>query len=195
MNSEILKNISYGVYVVSTLNNEKSTGCIANSVMQVTQDVVAVSINHNNFTNECIKKSNKIAISILSQDVEDNIIPVFGFQTGREIDKFENIEKINIDNIDIESDKEFQAGRGKICFLAFDKLGKAHGGRRDILYMNEANHLHYNIVEQLMVRTRQTIFIDYNPTNEFWVHTKLLVEQPEETLLIRSTYKDNPFLN
>jgi phage terminase large subunit len=93
-----------------------------------------------------------------------------------------------------ETDKVFSFGKGTINFLAFDKLGKAHGGRRDILYMNEANHLHYNIVEQLMVRTRQTIFIDYNPTNEFWVHTKLLVEQPEETLLIRSTYKDNPFL-
>jgi len=101
MNSEILKNISYGVYVVSTLNDEKSTGCIANSVMQVTQDVVAVSINHNNFTNECIKKSKKIAISILAQDVEDNIIPIFGFQTGREVDKFENVEKINVDNIDV----------------------------------------------------------------------------------------------
>ena len=101
MNNEILKSISYGVYVVSTLNNEKTTGCIANSIMQVTQDTIAVSINHNNFTNECIKKSKKIAISILAQDVEDNIIPIFGFQTGREVDKFENIEKINIDNIDI----------------------------------------------------------------------------------------------
>lgn len=93
-----------------------------------------------------------------------------------------------------ETDKQFICGKGKINFLAFDKLGKAHGGRRDILYMNEANHLNYNIVEQLMVRTRQSVFIDYNPTNEFWVHTKLLVEEPEKCELIRSTYKDNPFL-
>lgn len=93
-----------------------------------------------------------------------------------------------------EGDKVFTCGKGKINFLAFDKLGKAHGGRRDILYINEANHLNYNIVEQLMVRTRDCIFIDYNPTNEFWVHTKLLVEEPEKCELIRSTYKDNPFL-
>lgn len=93
-----------------------------------------------------------------------------------------------------ESDKQFTCGRGKINFLAFDKLGKAHGGRRDILYMNEANHLNYNIVEQLMVRTRDCIFIDYNPTNEFWVHSKLLKEEPEKCRVIRSTYKDNPFL-
>lgn len=93
-----------------------------------------------------------------------------------------------------ETDRQFKAGAGKINFLAFDKLGKAHGGRRDILYMNEANHLNYNIVEQLMVRTRESVFIDYNPTNEFWVHTKLLKDEPEKSTLIRSTYKDNPFL-
>jgi phage terminase large subunit len=93
-----------------------------------------------------------------------------------------------------ESDRCFTAGAGKINFLAFDKLGKAHGGRRDILYMNEANHLNWNIVEQLMVRTRESVFIDYNPTNEFWVHTKLMKDEPEKACLIRSTYKDNPFL-
>ena len=93
-----------------------------------------------------------------------------------------------------ESDRLFTCGKGKINFLAFDKLGKAHGGRRDILYMNEANHLNYNIVEQLMVRTRDCVFIDYNPTNEFWVQTKLLKDEPDKSILIRSTYKDNPFL-
>lgn len=93
-----------------------------------------------------------------------------------------------------ESDRCFSAGMGKINFLAFDKLGKAHGGRRDLLYMNEANHLNYNIVEQLMVRTRENIFIDYNPTNEFWVHTKLMKEEPQKTKLIKSTYKDNQYL-
>ena len=93
-----------------------------------------------------------------------------------------------------EGDKVFKYGNGSINFLAFDKLGKAHGGRRDILYLNEANHLNYNIAEQLMIRTRQKVFIDYNPTNAFWVHKNILVNEPEKALLIKSTYKDNPFL-
>jgi phage terminase large subunit len=80
---------------------------------------------------------------------------------------------------------------GVINFLAFDKLGKAHGGRRDILYINEANHVHYAIAEQLMIRTREVIFIDYNPTNEFWVHTELMTKEKEKCKLIISTYKDN----
>ena len=88
---------------------------------------------------------------------------------------------------------EFPGG-GVLQFIAFDNIGKAHGGRRDILFLNESNHLNYNIVEQLMVRTRDCVFIDYNPTNAFWVHKKLQVEEADKTILIKSTYKDNQFL-
>lgn len=83
---------------------------------------------------------------------------------------------------------------GVINFLSFDKLGKAHGGRRDILYINEANHVNFNIAEQLMIRTRDAIFIDYNPTNEFWVHNNLMVYEPEKTIIIKSSYLDNNLL-
>lgn len=99
-----LKNLSYGVYAATTKADNKSTGCIVNSLIQVTYNTIAVSINHKNYTNECIKKVNKFAISVLSQDVDENIIPTFGFQSGRENDKFKNIEKITIKNLDIISD-------------------------------------------------------------------------------------------
>lgn len=104
MNKNVLRNLSYGVYVVSTVCNGKPTGCIANSAMQVTHDTIAVSINHDNFTNECIKNYGKFAISILGVDVSDNIIPVFGFQSGRNIDKFENVETKKVEDIDIIAD-------------------------------------------------------------------------------------------
>lgn len=100
----------------------------------------------------------------------------------------------NFDEFYKEGDKVFKIGKGQINFLAFDKLGKAHGGRRDILYLNEANHLNYNIAEQLIIRTRKKVFIDYNPTNAFWVHTHILKDEPDKSVLIKSTYKDNPFL-
>lgn len=83
---------------------------------------------------------------------------------------------------------------GVINFISIDKLGKAHGGRRDILFLNEANHQHYNIAEQLMIRTRETVFIDYNPTNEFWVHSKILAEEKDKAILIKSNYTWNQFL-
>lgn len=101
MDKKVLWNLSYGVYVVSTLDNNRPTGCIANSIMQITYDTVAVSINHDNFTNECIKKSRKFAISILGEKCDDNVIPTFGFQTGRSVDKFAHINSEAIDGLEI----------------------------------------------------------------------------------------------
>ncbi len=104
MNNEILRNLSYGVYVVSTLDNGKPTGCIANSAMQVTHDTIAVSISHDNYTNKCIKESKKFAISILGVDVNDNIIPVFGFTSGKDTDKFKGVEIKEVDGLDVIAD-------------------------------------------------------------------------------------------
>ena len=104
MNKEVLKNLSYGVYVVSVFDGTKPTGCVANSIMQVTYDTVAVSLNHNNYTTEFVKKNKKFGISILSTEVDDNIIPVFGFSCGKDTDKFKDIKKINVSGIDIIAD-------------------------------------------------------------------------------------------
>ena len=89
---------------------------------------------------------------------------------------------------------KFPSG-AKINFIALDNAGKARGARRDILFINEANLIPYETVEQLMIRTRKTIFIDYNPTNAFWVHNEIIPKNPDTALLIKSTYKDNPFLS
>ncbi len=106
MDIKALWNLSYGVYVVSTadIDNNRSAGCIANSAMQVTNDTIAVSINHQNYTNQCIKKSRRFAISILGQGVNDNIIPIFGFQSGRDVDKFKDVDTKKIDGLDIIAD-------------------------------------------------------------------------------------------
>lgn len=97
------------------------------------------------------------------------------------------------DNFFQKSHKIFKRGKGIMNFLSFDKLGKAHGGARDNLFLNEANHIAEAIVEQLMMRTRKKIFIDYNPTGKFWVE-KIIKREPEKCAIIKSTYKDNPWL-
>lgn len=101
MNKNVLRKLSYGVYIVSTLDGERPTGCVANSIMQVTHDTIAISINHENFTNECIKKSKRVAISILGTEVEDNAIAFFGFQSGRDKNKFDNVQSFNKDGLEI----------------------------------------------------------------------------------------------
>lgn len=82
----------------------------------------------------------------------------------------------------------------KINLIALDNPGKARGSRRDILFINEANLIPYETAEQLLIRTHHTIFIDYNPTNAFWVHNEILPKNPDKALLIKSTYKDNQYL-
>jgi phage terminase large subunit len=102
---------------------------------------------------------------------------------------------INFSEVYQSTDKriEFPSG-GVINFLSIDKLGKAHGGRRDILFLNEANHQLWAIAEQLIIRTRETVFIDFNPTNEFWAHTEILAKEPDRAILIKSNYLDNQYL-
>ena len=94
MDTKALRNLSYGVYVTTSLDGTKPVGCITNSVMQITSQnaSIAVSVNHDNYTNQCIKECKKFAVSILPEKTDANIIGTFGFKTSREINKFENIQ-------------------------------------------------------------------------------------------------------
>lgn len=96
MNRNAFWKLSYGVYVVSTWDNGRATGCTANSAMQITSEpaTIAVSINHDNYTNQCIKESGKFAISILGEHSSPGIIGTFGFKSGREHNKFDEVEKV-----------------------------------------------------------------------------------------------------
>ncbi len=79
-----------------------------------------------------------------------------------------------------------------IEFVALDE-GKARGSRRDVLFINEANLITYDIFDQLEVRTRDFSIIDYNPTAEFWAHTELVAKRDDVDFII-TTYKDNEAL-
>lgn len=106
MNKNAFRNFSYGVYVVSTLDGERSTGCVANSAMQITSEpaTIAVSINHDNYTNQCIAKSGLFAISILSEASDPGLIGTFGFQSGKDVNKFEGINVFVKEGISILAD-------------------------------------------------------------------------------------------
>jgi len=74
-------------------------------------------------------------------------------------------------------------------FKSFDSDGKAKAsGKRDILFLNEANHIPFIIADALMIRSAET-YIDFNPDNEFWVHSEILPQHNAEFLLL--TYLDN----
>lgn len=82
-----------------------------------------------------------------------------------------------------------------IKFKSVDKLGKAKGPRRDILFLNEANEMAWEIVDQLIARTRQEVWIDYNPSSEFWYHEYIQgnEDMPHDFLIVN--YQDNEALD
>lgn len=81
-----------------------------------------------------------------------------------------------------------------IEFISFDKFGKAHGPRRDVLFLNEANNLPYNIADQLITRTRKIVWMDWNPSDEFWFYTEILPNRTDVDF-ITVTYLDNEALD
>ena len=94
MNINALRNLSYGVYIVTTWDKGRPTGCTANSAMQITSEppTLAVSINVDNYTNSCIKDSGYFALNVLSESSEPSLIGGFGFTSGRDTDKFDGVD-------------------------------------------------------------------------------------------------------
>ncbi len=94
MRLEALFKVSYGMYIVTSHNAEKINGQIANTVFQITAEppTIAVSINKGNLTHEYIKESGSFLINVLDINTKMTFIGRFGFKSGRDIDKFENIQ-------------------------------------------------------------------------------------------------------
>ena len=137
-----------------------------------------------------IALNRKIIIDIASESV-----PHLKRGVLRDLPQVFNQFGLNFDLMLNRSDNfiTFQNG-SKINLIALDNPGKARGSRRDILFINEANLIPYETALQLFIRTHECIFIDYNPTNAFWVHKQIIPNNPENNILIKSTYKDNQFL-
>lgn len=109
---------------------------------------------------------------------------------------FENIligEGVNVDDVKNKTDLFYKIGDSIIEFFSADNLSKVHGPRRNILYLNECNHLKYDVYTQLRIRTNMCTFLDFNPTREFWVHDEVI--PTEKHRFIKSTYLDNDQLD
>ena len=79
-----------------------------------------------------------------------------------------------------------------IEFFSVDQPDKLRGARRNILYINECNNVPFEAYNQLAIRTSGDIWLDYNPTNEFWVHRELLNDKDVDFIVL--TYLDNEAL-
>jgi phage terminase large subunit len=93
-----------------------------------------------------------------------------------------------------KSDKLYEFKNGSIIeFTSYDDEQDARSGKRDYLFINEANGITYEIYWQLFIRTSKKVFLDYNPSARFWVHDHL-IGKPGVVLFI-SDHRHNPFLS
>ncbi len=88
---------TYGLYIVSSQYNGKKNGYVANTVFQVTAEPpqLAVSCSKDNFSSDIIDKSGKFSVSILHTEAPKDVIGTFGYKSGKDFEKFENVEYFN----------------------------------------------------------------------------------------------------
>ena len=109
------------------------------------------------------------------------------------ITDFEDIiqnEGEDLDEVRLKNPYTFTIGNTVIKFIGIDRVGKALGGQKDILFINEANNMQWKVVHQLIQRTTETVFIDYNPSVDFWVDQEGISAR-ENAIVLNSTFLDN----
>ena len=112
MNDKIFHKMSYGLYVVAAKNEDKLNGQIANTVFQISSapPIVAISINKKNLTHEFIKAGKVFSVSILPKTVALDFIGHFGFKSGRDVIKYQDVlfkQGINGANVLLEQSLGF----------------------------------------------------------------------------------------
>lgn len=94
MDESVLWNLTYGMYAIGTKQGAEDKGCIVNTVVQITSEnpMIAVSMNKNNYTYEVLKQQELFSVSILGEEVDNNVIAELGFSSGRDKQKFQLFE-------------------------------------------------------------------------------------------------------
>ena len=95
MNKKAMYKLSYGLFVLTAKDAEKDNGCIINTAVQAASEPnqLSICVNKANYTHDMIQKTGKFTVSVLSQEAQFGLFEQFGFQSGRNVNKFEAFEK------------------------------------------------------------------------------------------------------
>ena len=91
MDKKAIYKLSYGLFVLTAKEGEKDNGCIINPAIQAasTPNQLSICVNKANYTHDMIQRTGEFTVSVLAQDAKYELFQHFGFQSGREVDKFE----------------------------------------------------------------------------------------------------------
>ena len=134
-----------------------------------------------------IKSDTRKVISVVSR-----ALPHLKLGVMRDFDNILLDYGIIPDKVKNKTDNYYNIGKSIIEFFGIDQLDKVHGPQRDILFINEANFIKYDIYTHLTIRTSGAVFVDFNPSQRFWIHDDVMPNEPHT--FIHSTYLDNDLI-
>ena len=90
MDQNVMNRLTYGLFVLSARRGEKDNGCIINTVTQITSEPnrISIAVNKSNYTHEMLMDTDDFTVSVLSENAEFSLFQHFGFQSGKDVDKF-----------------------------------------------------------------------------------------------------------
>lgn len=137
---------------------------------------------------KAIESTEPLVISIVRKSLPSLRISVMR-------DFFDILKNLDLYNVESHNKTEntYLLNNTLIEFFSIDDAQKRRGSKRDILFINEANELTYEDFFQLNIRTTTQVYLDFNPSEQFWYNDKL--QSRDDVTIIHSTYKDNPYLN
>ena len=94
MNTNVMFKIQYGLFVLTAREGDKDNGCIINTASQVTSTPcqISIAVNKSNYTHDMIQRTKEFNVSVIAEDATFDLFKHFGFQSGKDIDKFQNYE-------------------------------------------------------------------------------------------------------
>ncbi|MGI6204812.1 MAG: flavin reductase [Anaerovoracaceae bacterium] len=119
MNEKAMHKLSYGLFICTARSGGRDNGCIINTAVQVASEpnTISIAVNKLNFTHDLIMESGEFNVSILSEDAKFDTFRHFGYQSGRDVDKFAEIEFRRAANgvayIDSEATNAYLSGKVK----------------------------------------------------------------------------------
>ena len=95
MDRKAMYRLSYGLFVLTAREAEKDNGCIINTAIQAASEPnqLSICVNKTNYTHDMIERTGKFTVSVLSQNAQFELFKHFGFQSGRNTNKFETFKK------------------------------------------------------------------------------------------------------
>ena len=94
MNTNVMFKIQYGLFVLTAREGDKDNGCIINTASQVTSTPcqISIAVNKDNYTHDMIQRTKEFNVSVIAENATFDLFKHFGFQSGKNVDKFQNYE-------------------------------------------------------------------------------------------------------